>query len=281
MKDRGLLSGQKNINYEKVRQLVVDYWGESFLQYYQLGDLSSENCWLKNICRKHRKAFSYLEHLIVLKALVSEQSPIYTYQQYLDLATVGIEEQAIPVTVKHKTYQVLSDDQLKWIQLIQDMSVKLARKHDGALYARLYRNHKDWLLQINQTAIMTPLSLPKPRVDWSIRDRQFMKQLIKIRDELLEDLDSPQWTKKFFIRQLGSVSMIEKNWNFFPLTSVFLDRYAESVDCYQIRRLTRTYIRQQTENKDYPPSVFLRESGLSEQRLTPEARRFFKNIMGK
>jgi hypothetical protein len=103
------------------------------------------------MCRKHRKAFSYLEHCIVLKSLVPEQKPIETYQQYLDLATVGIEEQAIPVTVKHKTYQVLSDDQLKWIQLIQDMSVKLARKHDGALYARLYRNHKDWLLQINQT----------------------------------------------------------------------------------------------------------------------------------
>ena len=279
LKDRGLLSGQKNINYEKVRQLVVDYWGESFLQYYQLGDLSSENCWLKNICRKHRKAFSYLEHLIVLKALVSEQSPIYTYQQYLDLATVGIEEQAIPVTVKHKTYQVLSDDQLKWIQLIQDMSVKLARKHDGALYARLYRNHKDWLLQINQTAIMTPLSLPKPRVDWSIRDRQFMKQLIKIRDELLEDLDSPQWTKKFLIKQLGHVSLIEKNWHFLPLTKAFLERYAESVDCYQIRRLTRTYIRQQTENKYYSPSVFLRLAGLSRERLTPEVHRFFDKIM--
>ncbi|MCO8079164.1 MULTISPECIES: TnsD family Tn7-like transposition protein [Acinetobacter] len=278
LKDRDLLLNRKNINYEKVRQLVVDYWGESFLQYYQLGDLSSENCWLKNICRKHRKAFSYLEHLIVLKALVPEQSPIYTYQQYLDLATVGIEEQAIPVTVKHKTYQVLSDDQLKWIQLIQDMSVKLSRKHDGALYARLYRNHKDWLLQINQTAIMTPLSLPKPRVDWSIRDRQFMKQLIKIRDELLEDLDSPQWTKKFLIKQLGHVSLIEKNWHFLPLTKAFLERYAESIDCYQIRRMTRTFIRQNIEDKYYPPSVFLRQSGLSEQRLTPEARRFFNNI---
>ncbi|KRI39179.1 TnsD family Tn7-like transposition protein [Acinetobacter baumannii] len=278
LKDGGLLSGQKNINYEKIRHLVLDYWGESFLKYYHLDDLLSENCWLKNMCRKHRKAFSYLEHLIVLKALIPEQSPIYTYQQYLDLATVGIEEQAIPVTVKHKTYQVLSDDQLKWIQLIQDMSVKLARKHDGALYARLYRNHKDWLLQINQTAIMTPLSLPKPRVDWSIRDRQFMKQLIKIRDELLEDLDSPQWTKKFLIKQLGHVSLIEKNWHFLPLTKAFLERYAESVDCYQIRRLTRTYIRQQSKNKYYPSSVFLRKSGLSEQRLTPEAHRFFNNI---
>ncbi len=55
--------------------------------------------------------------------------------------------------------------------------------------------------------------------------------------------------------------MIEKNWHFLPLTTVFLDRYAESVDCYQIRRLTRTYIHQQTENKYYPPSIFLRLSG--------------------
>ena len=52
LKDRELLSGRKNINYEKVRQLVIEYWGESFLQYYHLGDLLSENCWLKNICRE-------------------------------------------------------------------------------------------------------------------------------------------------------------------------------------------------------------------------------------
>jgi len=196
------------------------------------------------------------------------------------MATTAIEEQTITVNVKPEINQTLSEDQLKWIQLIHDMSVKLARKHDGALYARLYRNHKDWLLQINQTAVMAPLSPPKPRVDWNVRDRQFMKQLIKIRDELLEDLDSPQWTKKKLIKQLGHVSLIEKNWHFLPLTKTFLERYAESVDCYQIRRLTRTYIHQQTENKYYPPSIFLRLSGLSPERLTPEARRFFNHIMG-
>ena len=72
--------------------------------------------------------------------------------------------------------------------------------------------------------------------------------------------------------------MIEKNWKFLPLTTAFLERYAESVDCYQIRRLTRTFIRQHTDNQFYPPSVFLRLSGLSPERLTPEARRFFNNI---
>ena len=281
LKDRGLLSGQKNINYEKVRQLVVDYWGESFLQYYQLGDLSSENCWLKNICRKHRKAFSYLEHLIVLRALIPEQNPIETYKQYIDLASMNLEEEAAPVCVNNKVDRTLSEDQKQWTKLILERPVKQARQQNGSLYARLYRSHKDWLLFSNKSALNPPPSVPKPRIDWTARDRKFVKQLIKIRNELLEDLDSPQWTKKLFIRQLGSVSMIEKNWNFFPLTAAFLDRYAESVDCYQIRRLTRTYIQQKTENKYYPPSIFLRLSGLSPNRLTPEAHRFFDNIMGK
>lgn len=278
LKEKDLLSGQKNVNYKKVRQLVVDYWGESFLQYYHLGDLSSENCWLKNICRKHRKAFSYLEHLILIRALSPKYSPIHTYQQYIDMAATAIEEQTITVNVKPEINQTLSEDQLKWIQLIQEMSVKQARQYDGAMYARLYRNHKDWLLLTNKSAVTLPSSPPKPRVDWKERDRQFVKQLIRIRDELLEDLDSPQWTKKFFIKQLGSVSTIEKNWHLFSLTAAFLARYAEAVDCYQIRRLTRTFIRQYTENKCYPPSIFLRLSGLSPERLTPEALRFFNNI---
>ncbi|MGE8561273.1 MAG: TnsD family Tn7-like transposition protein, partial [Acinetobacter sp.] len=266
--------------YEKVRQLVVDYWGESFLQYYHLGDLISENCWLRSICRKHRKAFSYLEHFIVLKSLVPEQNPIETYKQYIDLASMDLKEEATPICVNNKVDRMLSEDQKQWTKSIQKNSVKQARQCDQALYARLYRNNKDWLLQINQTAVMAPLSPPKPRVDWVIRDRHFVKQLIKIHDELLEDLDSPQWTKKFLIKQLGHISMIEKNWHFLPLTKAFLERYAESVDCYQIRRLTRTYIHQITENTYYPQSIFLRLAGLSSQRLTPEAHRFFNKIWG-
>lgn len=283
LKDRDLLLNRKNINYEKVRQLVVDYWGESFLQYYQLDDLSSENCWLKNICRKHRKAFSYLEHFIVLKALVPEQKPIDIYEQYIRQASIELTDldqadEAPLIWVNNKVVKILSEDQKQWIKLIQKNSAKQARQCDPALYARLYRNHKDWLLLTNQSAVILPSAITKTRVDWKKRDRQFIKQLIKIRDQLLEDLDSPQWTKKFFIKLLGSVSMIEKNWQFLPFTAAFLDRYAESVGCYQIRRLTRTFIRQRTENQFCPPSVFLRLSGLSPERLTPEARRFFNHI---
>lgn len=280
LKDRNLLSGRKNINYEKVRQLVMEYWSQSFLDYYQLGDLVSENCWLKNICRKHRKAFSYLEHLILLKAIAPEQSPIHTYKQYINQTTPDTERRTVTITVEHKNNQALSDDQIKWIKLIQEMPVKPARQCNAALYGRLYRNHKDWLLEINQTAVMASPSPPTQRINWGVRDRQFVKQLIQIRDALLEDLDSPQWTKKFFIKRLGHASMIEKNWHLLPLTKAFLERYAESVDCYQIRRLTRTYVQQHTENKKYPPSIFLRRSGLNAQRLTPEAYRFFNHIMG-
>lgn len=281
LKDHGLLSGCKNINYEKVRQRVIEYWGESFLQYYHLDDLCSENCWLKNMCRKHRKSFSYLEHLMVLKALVPTQSAMNTYQKYLGLAVAIQEPETILVSVKYEAEQLLSQDQLKWSQLIQEMPVKQARQRDGSLYARLYRNHKDWLLSINESALTPLTSTTKPRVNWEKRDRQFVKQLIVIRNSLLDDLDSPQQTKKFFIKKLGSVSTIEKNWNALPLTKAFLNRYSEAVSCYQIRRLTKTFIRQKMRQRFSSPSVFLRESGLSPARLMPETKRFFDYIMGE
>lgn len=116
-------------------------------------------------------------------------------------------------------------------------------------------------------------------MNWEERDRQFVKRLIEIRNELSEDLNSPQQTKKFFIKKLGHVSTIEKNWDTLPLTKAFLDRYSESVSCYQIRRLTKTFIQQKMRQQFSSPSIFLRESGLSPQRLTPEAYRFFDKIM--
>lgn len=281
LKDLGLLAGNKQINYKKISQLVVDYWGESFLQYYNLGNLYSIDCWLKKICRKHRKAFSYIEHLIFLKALLPEQNPILIYQQYLKQATTKITQKTIQPPMQSTMDHPLSEDQLQWMQLIQKMSVKPARKYNAALYARLYRNHKDWLLDTNQTAVIAPSSPVKPRIDWTSRDRYFVKQLVKIRNELWEDLDCPQMTKKFLIKQLGHVSTIEKNWDILPLTKAFLDRYSESVSCYQIRRLTRTFINQRMRQQFSSPSIFLRESGLSPQRLTPEALRFFNKIMGQ
>ncbi len=75
--------------------------------------------------------------------------------------------------------------------------------------------------------------------------------------------------------------MIEKNWKFLPLTIAFLERYAESVDRYQIRRLTRTFIRQHTDNQFYPPSVFLRLSGLSPERFNARSSYDFLIIVEK
>lgn len=279
LKDRDLLSGRKNIHYEKARQLVIDYWGENFLAYYHLEDLISENCWLKSIFRKHRKAFSYLEHLLVLKALVPEQNPIELYKQYIDLASTEVDKEIPSVCMNKTVARTLSEDQEQWTKLILEMPVKQARKQNSSLYARLYRNYKDWLLFINKSALTPSPSVPRPRVNWEERDRQFVKRLIEIRNELSEDLNSPQQTKKFFIKKLGHVSTIEKNWDTLPLTKAFLDRYSESVSCYQIRRLTKTFIQQKMRQQFSSPSIFLRESGLSPQRLTPEAYRFFDKIM--
>lgn len=42
-----------------------------FLSQYHLDDLASESSWLHNIFRKHRKSFSYLEHILVIEAFLN------------------------------------------------------------------------------------------------------------------------------------------------------------------------------------------------------------------
>lgn len=282
LKDKDLLQGKQHIDFKKIRQKVLDYWGEKFLAYYGLADLISESCWLKNIFRKHRKAFSYLEHIIVLRALDPTEQPVQLLQKYLaqkDTVQLGLSTNQVQLK-NHIADAALSADQQHWLSLIKTRSAKQARQHNPPLYARLYRNNKDWLLLQNQSALPALLIPRKSRVDWATRDRQFVKQLIKIRNALLEDLDSPQWTKKYFIKQLLQISTIENNLSALPLTAAFLQRYAESTSCYQIRRMTRVHIRQHITKTTYTPSVFLRLAGLSPQRITPEAAHFFHKILG-
>ncbi|MEK5773471.1 hypothetical protein VXE29_23365, partial [Acinetobacter variabilis] len=46
---------------------VIKTWDLKWLQQHHLDELKSETSWLKAIFRKHRKSFSYLEHIIVLE----------------------------------------------------------------------------------------------------------------------------------------------------------------------------------------------------------------------
>lgn len=114
-------------------------------------------------------------------------------------------------------------------------------------------------------------------VDWQKRDSEFVRSLIKINDHTCFDLTLPRKSKKWWMNQTDSVSMIEKNQDKLPLVSAFLDRYSEDVSNYQIRRLSQVLIDSISNNQTLQRWEILRLAKLSDERITPESSRFLEH----
>ncbi|GAA3923758.1 TnsD family Tn7-like transposition protein [Litoribacillus peritrichatus] len=272
----GLNRGHQ-VLHELIANKIQAYWGKYWLESQELGLTHDESCWLKNLFRKHRKAFSYLEHLVVLKALIRSKR---------DLKGVLLE------AIHYKTFVVskppssmtVSKDEIKQKRLTWSLHVELKgvnvsrRSGFGGVYAWLYRNDRSWLMAFNKSHKQSR-SAKKFRVRWQNRDRCLVKQLIGIRNQSELELQSPRWSKARFMSQSRKRATLEKHLSLLPLCRLFFDLYTESVSEYQIRRITCTIIELGKNNRALRRWRVLRNSGLSEARLTDLARQFLKEVI--
>ena len=67
------IRGQNQILHERILERITIRWSKKFLEQYCLADLTSETSWLHHIFRKHRKSFSYLEHIVTIEALINRE----------------------------------------------------------------------------------------------------------------------------------------------------------------------------------------------------------------
>lgn len=192
--------------------------------------------WLLAMFRKHRKAFSALQHLIVWNGLRLGQNAGELIREanarQADLS-VGQSGELLPAEPSQKqSYRVV------WLQLLDNRDgTKAARQNGGdACYAWLYRHDRQWLMAANQTRQRRQGN--NSHVDWRARDRKLVQLLIRIGRDSEEDLGLPRRSRNWFLQQLPHRASIEHHLEQLPLCSTFLDRYAESVGEYQIRRLT-------------------------------------------
>jgi hypothetical protein len=129
----------------------------------------------------------------------------------------------------------------KWVKLIKKYGIKPARALNGALYAWLYRNDKNWLLATNKS--FHQKFIPHgTKVDWSSRDLKYVRHH-PAPECLIWDLDSPRHSTKWWIKQISQASTIEKNLDMLPITTLFLRKYSEDIGTYQIRRLTKVLLK--------------------------------------
>lgn len=232
--------------------------------------------WLLAIFRKHRKGFSALQHLIVWTSLRPGQHASELIGEaktrQVDLST----EQSVPLLPAEFGQQ--QQHRAVWLQALDNHGgAKAARQNGGeACYAWLYRNDRRWLMAANQARQRRQGN--NIHIDWRARDRKLVRLLIRIGRDSEEDLSLPRRSRNWFLQQLPHRASAEHHLGQLPLCRTFLDRYAESVGEYQIRRLTAAM---QEDVRAGIPSrrwELKKRCGLEKSRVAPLTTAFIRLI---
>ncbi|MDM7862161.1 TnsD family Tn7-like transposition protein [Alteromonas sp. ASW11-36] len=266
------------IDFVGIEESVSSTWSLGFLQKNNLNNTSAESSWLHSIFRKHRKSFSFLEHIVTLYSLLGDKFDIVASIEEASSQSKQLREtDSVRKEDPSESSNLLTFDQQNWVNLLNSHHPKKARSCHPALYARLFRSHHDWLIGINKKHLMVR-EPAKDRVNWRARDKMLAKKLLRCLSASCADLSLPRQTRRQLMFVLPLTSIIEKYSQKLPITNALLHKYSESVFEYQIRRITRTLLFSEHPYR-FKRWFLLRNSGLSDERLTPLARLFIDTVI--
>lgn len=272
-RQRGYVLGAR-IDHNRIRQQVVQYWGRDWLERHGL-TVDKEHNWLLALFRTHRRAFNYLQHIACWMAMTSRAVDV---RQMIAHACAQAKSGR-----KRKQYYSPNAESRKhqyrrqWrVQLQQHESLKAIRaSQEGArLYSWLYRYDHDWLVSHK------PLKIMKKnfsKVDWPQRDKNVVRALLFTMSRTENDLALPRKSQSWYALQINAKALLEQHRERLPLCLAFMNRYAESVDEYQTRRLACIMIDLiKSQRNAIARSNIERLTGLSKERCRLAARRIFE-----
>jgi hypothetical protein len=270
----GCVRGTK-VKHDEVKERIYSMWSTDWLSDIRLSLTDRDTCWARTILRKHRKSFSFIQHIIIQSSLLDKDvtpSEVLTNVKLYPQTQRIIQSVILPK-------QINKDKRANWLMLLKEYGCKQARLLHLAqsLYMWLYRNDYDWLMRVNKR-YQRPIVYEDKRVDWRKRDRLLVRRLSHLLNEYEKDDFSPRLSSTFFLSKLNIGAMPARKFKKLPLTKRFLTKYSESVAEYQIRRLSNEYVSLYLQHIKIERWRLLRGSGLSEQRLTPLSQCFLTGI---
>lgn len=271
--DSGLTNG-RHIAHNRLTETVLSRWPSSSLFQLRLEfDNNDDTNWLRTIFRKHRKAFSALQHMAVWVAFNLNKPAA----DIIDEVKRCRQTEAVACRSTRTVDSRVPKFRAQWRALTKSAALSKARQSAGDVYAWLYRNDRHWLMQFNGK--LRTKSHGHKFVDWNRRDYAFTRKCLKILAAKDFDLTAPRLSKSWLLGQLPHGRSCAKSLKKLPILSRCLAKYAESISDYQIRRLTQAVFMLSANHINTVRWRLLRMSGLSEERITNQADEFINRVI--
>jgi hypothetical protein len=137
------------------------------------------------------------------------------------------------------------------------------RRKAPALYARLYRNDREWMRQ--RTESLSPKSA-RPRVSWPDRDAALAKSVQVLAMATRQRKPLRRVSVSHVLGVLGARTLVSRNGAKLPSTQAALAQHCESVEDFQLRRIQS----EQEADGWFPRPVWrvLRAAGLNPARFS-------------
>lgn len=276
----GFVRGQKQVDHRLIKNKVLNTWSAAWLQKNHL--MSSSHCarssWLFDIFRKHRKSFSYLQHIVVNQAMLADDWDI---GEVIDEVNHFSDKLSSTRETKFRSFSThYMSDQQEWLSLLTMHSPKTARSLAKSLYARLYRNSREWLIATNSRHL-NKVSTNYRAIDWHRRDQATLIKIQQINHDFINDDSGPRRSKNFYLQKLENFSTCSKKLHLMPMSKALLTSIVESVEQYQIRRIKNSYQELVGQLLISPAKwQIMRKANVSKERITTGASQYLNELTG-
>lgn len=143
-----------------------------------------------------------------------------------------------PLNINELQTDLRIQKEAEWLKLIEtypDFTVAKLREMNPALYAWHYRNNRNWLKE-NPTRTSMKVTANK-RVNWDKRDLETLYS-VKRAIQKLYAIEKPMYVNKSRVaKEIDKLSLLEKLLDKLPKTKAYLNKYLETREQFQIRRI--------------------------------------------
>jgi len=272
---------KNRVQHREIYRCLKQIWNGSSFAKHLAG--SSENHWLVNIFRKHRKSFHPLRHLIVLSAFTPDRQMSEILLCVKKLSTQPATSPTPPIQSTASKEQAY-EHRIAWTSILSNypkLGIKALRdlSEGGRLYTWLYRNDYHWLMSHR------PLNKVRKnnhyQVDYLAWDRKCVEALENTYLKFQGLVKRPRLSRTRLIKKLPRANSIEKHLGDLRLTKKWLGLHAETVEHYRLFRLRSAYRTIVERNQEVKRWRLLRTANIRKEFLTSQIEQEIQKLVFK